>query len=67
MFLQPDTRSHTFTHIHLGPYYLCSYNDVNGDRRHLSGDFMCSKVDNAFNLAPEGRARVQTSIDFVIP
>lgn len=36
VFLPIGTRSHTFTHVHPGHYYLYSYNDINGDRRHLS-------------------------------
>lgn len=67
VFLPVGTRSHTFTHVHPGRYYLYSYNDINGDRRHLSGDYLSSDLNNVFTLAPEGHVTVETSIDFVIP
>ena len=67
VFLPAGTRSHTFTHVHPGRYHLYAYNDIDGDRRHLSGDYMSSDVDNTFDLAPEGRITVDAVIDFVIP
>jgi hypothetical protein len=67
VFLPVGTRSHTFTHVHPGRHCLYSYNDINGDRRHLSGDYSSSDLNNVFTLAPEGHVTVETSIDFVIP
>jgi len=67
VFLPAGTRSHTFTHVHPGRYYLYAYNDTDGDRRHLSGDYMSSDVHNAFELPPGGRVTVDAVIDFVIP
>jgi hypothetical protein len=67
VFLPPGTRSYTFTNVHPGTYYIYSYNDVDGDRHHLSGDYMCSDVYNNFTLPPEGSVEVDTTIDIVIP
>jgi len=67
VFLPPDTKSHTFTNVHPGTYYIYAYNDVNGDKRHLSGDYMSSDFDHSFALEPEGHATVDTVIDWVIP
>ncbi len=67
VFLPADTTSHTFTNVHPGTYYIYAYNDVNGDKRHLSGDYMSSDFDHSFTLAPEGHATVDTVIDWVIP
>ena len=67
VFLPVDARTHTFTHVHPGRYYLYAYNDVYGDRRHLSGDYMSSDVNNTFTLAPEGHVTVDGVIDFIIP
>jgi hypothetical protein len=67
VYLEPGTESYTFTHVHPGSYYLYSYNDVNGDRRHKRGDYMSSNIRNRFTLRPEGEITVSTLIDFVIP
>jgi hypothetical protein len=67
VYLPPGTETYTFTHVHPGTYYLYSYNDVNGDKRHLKDDYMSSNLENVINLKPEGTAKVKTIIDFVIP
>jgi hypothetical protein len=67
VFLPINTRIHTFTHVHPGRYYLYAYNDVNGDTRHLSGDYMSSDVNNVFELQADGSITVDALIDFVIP
>lgn len=67
VFLPIGTRTHTFTHVHPGRYYLYAYDDINGDRRHLSGDYISSDVNNTFELQPEGQVTVDAVIDFVIP
>ena len=67
VFLQPDTKTYTFTNVHPGTYYLYSYNDINGDKRHLTGDYMSSSFTHSFHLKPESHAEVDTYIDFVIP
>ncbi len=67
VYLPIGTQSYTFNKVHPGTYYLYSYNDTNGDKRHLSGDYMSSKLDNRFTLKPEGSVVVNTNIDFVIP
>ena len=67
VFLPPDTRTYTFTSVHPGTYYIYSYNDTNGDRHHLSGDYMSSRLQHSFVVPPEGSANVETTIDFVLP
>jgi hypothetical protein len=67
VFLPVDTQRYTFTNIHPGTYYLYSYNDINNDKKHLSGDYMSSNINNIFSLQPSGHETVDTSIDFVIP
>lgn len=67
VFLPIGTKSYTFNNVHLGRYNLCSYNDINNDRRHLSGDYISSNLDNVIILAAEESETVNTTIDFVIP
>lgn len=67
VFLKPDQRSYTFEDLHPGRYYIYSYNDINGDRKHRSGDYMSSNVKNSFRVRRRGLAKVSTKIDFVIP
>lgn len=67
VYLPVGTRSYTFTHVHPGRYYLYSYNDVNGDKRHLKDDWMSSDLNNLLSLSPEGHVTVDTVIDFVLP
>ena len=67
VYLPPDTKSYTFQNVHPGTYYVYSYNDVNGDKRHLSGDYMSSNLENIFTLSAEGHAQVDTVIDYIIP
>jgi hypothetical protein len=67
VYLPVGTRSYTFTNVHPGSYYLYSYNDVNGDKYHKSGDYMGSNIENTFTLRPEGTITVGTKIDYVIP
>jgi hypothetical protein len=68
IFLPIGTKSFTFNNIHPGTYYLYSYDDINGDKRHLSGDYYSSNItDNAFTLDFNGNITVDTAIDAVIP
>lgn len=67
VYLPIETRTFTITNVHPGTYYLYSYNDVNGDKRHLSGDYMSSDLNNVFTLETNGNITVDTKIDFVIP
>jgi hypothetical protein len=67
VYLPIGTKRHTFDNVHPGTYYLYSYNDINGDKRHLSGDYMSSKLDNQITLKPKGSVVADTHIDFVIP
>jgi hypothetical protein len=67
IFLPADTKIYTFSNIHPGTYYLYTYNDINSDRRHLSGDYASSNLENTFTLMFNSHTTVDTMIDFVIP
>ena len=66
-YLPVDVKSFTFDYIHPGKYYLYSYCDINGDKKHLSGDYMSSNFNNTISLSANGNVVVDTTIDFVIP
>ncbi|MBN1797559.1 MAG: hypothetical protein JW822_03220 [Spirochaetales bacterium] len=68
IFLPVNTKTFTFNNIHPGTYYLYSYNDINGDKRHLTGDYYSSNIlNNAFTLDFNGHVTVNTVIDSVLP
>jgi hypothetical protein len=67
VYLPAGTKSYTFKNIHPGKYYIYSYADNNGDKKHKSGDYMNSDVQKNFILQPQGKITVNTSIDFIIP
>jgi len=67
VFLPVSVKSYTFENVHPGRYYLYSYNDINGDRKHLRGDHMSSDIRNTFTRTPESHVSVDTLIDFIIP
>jgi hypothetical protein len=67
VYLPVGTKSYTFEKVHPGKYYLYSYNDINNDKKHKTGDYMCSNVNNIVELKAEGSVTVDTKIDFVIP
>lgn len=57
----------TLTNVHPGTYYVYSFMDKDGDRKHLSGDLMSSKTDNGITVKPEGEVEAETTIDLIIP
>ncbi|MBN1413146.1 MAG: hypothetical protein JW969_20065 [Spirochaetales bacterium] len=67
VFLPIGTKSYTFKNVHPGKYFLYSYVDTNGDKKHLKGDYMNSDLDNMFVLKEEGVLTIGTNIDFIIP
>ncbi|NPV02031.1 MAG: hypothetical protein HPY53_11685 [Brevinematales bacterium] len=67
VYLDADALSYTFKNVHPGDYYLYSYIDIDGDKKYLSGDLMCSDVRNTFTLEPVGKITVNTLIDYKIP
>lgn len=67
MFLPIDSKVCTLTNIHPCKYYLYSYNDINGDKKLTSGDYMSSKLDNIIEIKPESNSKVVTFIDMKIP
>ena len=67
VYLPINETNYTLTHVHPGTYYLYSYNDVNGDKLHKSGDYMSSTWEHIITVPPEGNIDVNTHIDYVIP
>ncbi|MDD5570927.1 MAG: hypothetical protein PHD97_07195 [Bacteroidales bacterium] len=67
VFLPVNKKSFTITNVHPGRYYLYSFIDVNGDKKHSSGDYMCSDINNAIVIKPNSNTTVNTKIDFIIP
>ena len=68
IFLPISTKTYTFNNIHPGTYYLYSYNDINADRRHLSGDYYSSNImNNSFTLDFNSHVTVSTVIDSILP
>ncbi len=67
VYLPAGTKTFTITNVHPGKYYLYSYNDINNDKHHLSGDYMSSDVNNTIIVSAEKNTETNTIIDFVIP
>lgn len=67
IYLPPDTKSYTLINVHPGKYYLFSFNDINGDKKHMKGDYMSSNITNVVKVPVEGTVTVETIIDFVMP
>jgi len=66
-FIPAYTKSFTFTNVHPGKYYLYSYNDVNGDKKHKSGDYMSSDINNIIEVISNDKITAETIIDLKIP
>jgi hypothetical protein len=67
VFLPVITRSYTFNNVHPGTYFLYSYNDINNDKKHVSGDYMSSNINNVFTLQANSHVTINTKIDLIIP
>lgn len=67
VYLPVDTKSYTMQNVHPGKYFLYSYNDINGDRKHQSGDYMSSDIQHIINVSPNENTEVNTTINFKIP
>lgn len=67
VFLPLNKKTYTLTNVHPGTYYLYAFLDVNGDRKHLSGDYMSSDPDLVVTVNPLIRSEARVKIDFVIP
>lgn len=67
VYLPPDAKEYTFTHVHPGAYFLYSYNDLNNDKKHKTGDYMSSNIHNTFTLPEKSKVVVKTIIDYIIP
>jgi len=68
VYLPVGTKSYTIKNVHPGKYYIYSYDDLNNDKKHKSGDYMSSDiVKNNFSVPPNGNVEVSTTIDLIIP
>lgn len=67
VFLPIKTESFTFQNVHPGTYFLYSFNDVNGDKKHSKGDYMSSDQRNSIEVSAKKNVIVETTIDFIIP
>ena len=67
IYLPANTKRYVMTHVHPGVYYLYSYNDVDNDKLHKSGDYMSSKWVHKITVLPGQNRYVNTYIDFKIP
>lgn len=67
VYLPIGTKEFTIKNVHPGKYYLYSFNDKNNDKKHLSGDYMSSDLNNIINLPANGKITVETKIDLRIP
>jgi len=67
VYLPIGTKTYTLRNVHPGKYYVYSYNDINQDKKHKSGDYMSSDLNNIITVPENGNVKVKTIIDFVIP
>lgn len=67
VYLPIGTKTYTLKNVHPGKYYVYSYNDINQDKLHKSGDYMSADLNNVITVPPNGNTKVKTVIDFVIP
>lgn len=66
VYMPAGTKSVTINNVHPGKYYVYSFIDRNGDKKHLSGDYMSSATDNLITVPANGKANATTIIDFMI-
>ncbi len=67
IFLKPNRKTYTLKGVHPGKYFLYAFYDKNGDRRFTRGEYMSSKPNHVFELKPQGKSKVSTVIDMIIP
>jgi len=67
VFLPLGTKTYTIRNVHPGKYYLYSYNDINNDKKHMTGDYMSSDINNILKVLPNDSVTVNTRIDMIIP
>jgi len=67
IFLPINTKKYTIRNVHPGTYYLYSYDDINQDKQHLSGDYMSSDIENIIEVKENSNTNAQTIIDIIIP
>ena len=67
VYLPIGTKTYTIRNVHPGKYYLYSYNDKNNDKKHMTGDYMSSNINNVLTVLPNDTVTVNTRIDMIIP
>ena len=67
VYLPIGTKSYTIKNVHPGKYYIYTYNDLNNDKKHTTGDYMSSSLTNSFILPANGKISVDSKIDLIIP
>jgi len=67
VYLPFGTKTYTIKNVHPGKYYVYSFNDINNDKKHLSGDYMSSNLTNSIVVFTNGNVSIDTKIDLVIP
>ncbi len=67
VYLPVSARRFTMRQVHPGTYYLYSYIDINGDKKHKRGDYMASKWEHVITVPAQKSIHVTTHIDYVIP
>lgn len=66
VYFPAGTKSVTINNVHPGKYYVYSFIDRNGDKKHLSGDYMSTATDNIIDVPADGKANATTVIDYII-
>ncbi len=67
VYLKGDTKNFTIKNVHPGKYYIYVFVDSDGDKLHLSGEYMCSETNYLLEVPANGKADYKALIDFVIP
>lgn len=67
IFLPVGSKRFTIQNVHPGKYYCYSFLDLNNDKKHQSGDYMSSALDNIIIVLPNEKTNAETQIDLIIP
>jgi hypothetical protein len=67
VFFPSGTSEITLRNIHPGRYYVYSFCDRNGDKKHKKGDYMSSRLDHVINIKAGETTETGSIIDLLIP
>lgn len=67
IYLSAETNRITLCNVHPGTYYLYAFADTNGDKLHLSGEYMSSAINNVITINHKTTIEAKVVIDLVIP